>query len=144
MKLRSSLSAEDRRELVHASQLVEDGLRANQERRSQAAIEATEQARQIRGRLLGEEHPDYARTLVNLAVVYTDRGDYAKAEPLYLQCREIQRKVLGEEHLDYATTLARLANFYRTTGITRRPSRCTCSAVRSREKCWEKSTRTMR
>ena len=39
-------------------------------------------------------------------------GDYAKAEPQYLQCREILWKTLGEEHPDYATTLNNLAGLY--------------------------------
>ena len=43
-------------------------------------------------------------------------GDYARAEPLYLQCREIEKKALGEEHPSYATTLNNLAALYQSMG----------------------------
>jgi tetratricopeptide (TPR) repeat protein len=32
---------------------------------------------------LGEEHPDYAASLNNLAELYERMGNYAQAEPLY-------------------------------------------------------------
>ena len=51
---------------------------------------------------LGENHPDYATSLNNLAVLYQARGDYAKAEPLHRQALEIRKRVLGENHPDYA------------------------------------------
>ena len=37
----------------------------------------------IREKALGQDHPDVARTLNNLAVVYKDQGKYADAEGLY-------------------------------------------------------------
>jgi CHAT domain-containing protein len=67
-------------------------------------------------KLRGENHPAYATSLNNLAVQYRKMGEYAKAEPLYLQAREIRRKVLGEEHPDYAVTLNNLALLYRRMG----------------------------
>ena len=48
--------------------------------------------------VLGEEHPDYATSLNNLACLYNSMGEYAKAEPLYRQALEIRKRVLGEEH----------------------------------------------
>ena len=41
------------------------------------------QALAIGKRVLGENHPDYAHSLNNLAMLYQAMGDYAKAEPLF-------------------------------------------------------------
>ena len=40
---------------------------------------------EIRRVALGEQHPDYAASLNNLAVLYLAMGRHAEAEPLYLQ-----------------------------------------------------------
>jgi CHAT domain-containing protein/Tfp pilus assembly protein PilF len=73
-------------------------------------------AMKIRGELLGENHPDYAASLNNLAVLYREMGDYAKAEPLYRQALEIKKRVLGENHPDYAASLNNLAISYHAMG----------------------------
>ena len=63
---------------------------------------------------LGEDHPDYATSLNNLAVLYQAMGDYARAEPLLRQAMEIRKQALGEDHPDYATSLNNLAGLYTT------------------------------
>ncbi|MFL5587294.1 MAG: tetratricopeptide repeat protein [Ktedonobacteraceae bacterium] len=65
---------------------------------------------------LGEDHPDYATSLNNLATLYRAIGDYTQAETLYLEALTIQRKVLGEEHLDLAISLNNLATLYYMMG----------------------------
>ena len=62
-----------------------------------AAMEAASGPR-IRKELLGEDHPDFAKSLNNLAGLYQAMGDFARAEPLYRQALEIRRKALGEDH----------------------------------------------
>ena len=47
------------------------------------ALPLYRQALEIRRAALGEGHPDYAVSLINLAVVYRAMGDYAAALPLY-------------------------------------------------------------
>jgi CHAT domain-containing protein len=49
------------------------------------------QALAICKRALGEQHPDYAGSLNNLAGLYLSQGDYARAEPLFRQGLEISR-----------------------------------------------------
>ena len=66
--------------------------------------------------VLGEKHPEYARSLNNLAVLYNDMGDYAKAEPLYRQALAIRKEVLGEKHPEYAQSLNNLAGLYENMG----------------------------
>ena len=46
------------------------------------------QALKIRKKVLGEEHPDYATSLNNLAKLYHAMGAYGRAEPL---CRQAWR-----------------------------------------------------
>ena len=43
----------------------------------------------------GKFHPDYAVALNNLGVLYSEIGDYAKAEDLYTQAMEIRRQQAG-------------------------------------------------
>jgi CHAT domain-containing protein/tetratricopeptide (TPR) repeat protein len=76
----------------------------------------TLQALEIRRRVLGEEHPDFAASLSSLAELYRSMGNYEAAEPLYLQALEIRRRVLGEEHPDFAASLNNLAELYRSIG----------------------------
>ena len=56
------------------------------------------QALDMRKKLLGEEHPDVATSLNNLAGLYFSQGRYEEAEPLYIQSLDMRKKLLGEEH----------------------------------------------
>ncbi|QDT96282.1 FxSxx-COOH system tetratricopeptide repeat protein [Gimesia aquarii] len=74
------------------------------------------QAMEISRTVLGENHPDFATSLNNLASLYTSQGRYEEAEPLYLQAKEIRRTVLGENHPSFATSLNNLAFLYENQG----------------------------
>ena len=63
--------------------------------------------------------PTMPTSLHNLAALYKDMGDYAKAEPLYRQALEIHKRMLGENHPDYATSLNNLAALYQAMGDLR-------------------------
>ncbi len=67
-------------------------------------------------KVFGDEHPDTATSLDNLANLYGSQGRYDKAEPLLRQALNIRRKLLGDEHHDTATTLNNLANLYYSQG----------------------------
>ena len=73
------------------------------------------QALEIKKKALGEEHPDYANSLNNLAALYRALGAYDRAEPLFCQALEIKKKALGEWHPDYANSLNNLALLYQAT-----------------------------
>ena len=45
----------------------------------------------------------------NLALLYSEQGKYAEAEPLYKRALEIGKKTFGPDHPDVATSLNRLA-----------------------------------
>ena len=53
------------------------------------------QASDIYRTALGEDHPDYALSLNNLAGLYHAMGNYAAAEPLLRQASDIYRTALG-------------------------------------------------
>ncbi|MEA5544236.1 tetratricopeptide repeat protein, partial [Limnoraphis robusta CCNP1324] len=65
---------------------------------------------------LGSEHPDVARSLNNLASLYSSQGRYTEAEPLYRRSLAILEKALGTEHPDVANSLNNLANLYESQG----------------------------
>ena len=80
------------------------------------ALSWQEQSLSVTRERFGEEHPDVATSLNDLALLYNLQGSYSEAEPLYLQALELYKKLLGEEHLDVATSLNNLAALYRAQG----------------------------
>ncbi len=72
------------------------------------ALEACELSRST----LGEEHPDYATSLDNLALAYKAMGKTAEAEGPLKQALEIRRKALGEMDPDFALSLNSLGGLY--------------------------------
>ncbi|MBT9316289.1 tetratricopeptide repeat protein [Leptothoe spongobia] len=65
---------------------------------------------------LGEENPDIARILNDLANLYSNQRCYSEAEPLYLQALEITKRTLDEEHPYVARSLNNLAILYYEQG----------------------------
>ncbi|MBN3884741.1 MAG: tetratricopeptide repeat protein [Nostoc sp. JL34] len=65
---------------------------------------------------LGEEHPDVATSLNNLAELYRSQGRYSKAEPLQLEALALRQRLLGEKHTDVAQSLDNLALLYKSQG----------------------------
>ncbi|WP_375471124.1 tetratricopeptide repeat protein, partial [uncultured Nostoc sp.] len=68
------------------------------------------QALALRRKLLGEEHPDIAQSLNNLAKLYYLQGRYIEAEPFYLQALEIFERRLGADHPNTVTVRKNLAD----------------------------------
>ncbi len=70
------------------------------------------EAKAIREKVLGKEHPRYANILNDLASLYIAKGNYAKVESLLLEAKAIREKVLGKEHPSYANSLNDLVDLY--------------------------------
>ena len=70
----------------------------------------------IREKALGPDHPDVGESLSNLAGLYEDEGDYAKALPLYQRAIAIREKSLGPNHPVVATRINNLAAMYEGQG----------------------------
>ncbi len=64
----------------------------------------------------GQEHPDIAASLNNLALLYYLQGRYNEAEPLYLEALSMRRKLLEQKHPDIAASLNNLALLYESQG----------------------------
>lgn len=75
-----------------------------------------EVVRDLTKKRLGENHPRYARSLDNLAMAYSDVGDYHKALLLEEEALALERKLGMRDHTLYATTLGNLAMLYRAAG----------------------------
>ena len=64
----------------------------------------------------GLDHPDVALSLNNLAGLYNDQSDFAKALPMFERAFAICEKALGKDHPDFVTILTNLASLYGEQG----------------------------
>ncbi|MEH2020559.1 tetratricopeptide repeat protein, partial [Nostoc sp.] len=64
----------------------------------------------------GDEYPNVATSLNNLALLYYSQGRYSDAEPLYIQALSMKKRLLGDEHPSVATSLNNLAELYESQG----------------------------
>jgi tetratricopeptide (TPR) repeat protein len=99
--------------------IVDNGNNTDLRRELSESLEqqtATSDVLPIQEQILGQEHPDVAHTLNNLANVCNEQGRYADAEPLHKRSLAIREKVLGLEHPDVASSLNSLANLYEDQG----------------------------
>jgi CHAT domain-containing protein/Tfp pilus assembly protein PilF len=112
----AAMTRDQRRRLQEADRL--NRLQDTLQRQGKYAegIASCGKAVEIRGELLGQDHPDYAHSLTNLAWLYQGTGDYVKAERLGRQAVEIRKRALGENHPLYAQSLEVLAVVYRQMG----------------------------
>jgi CHAT domain-containing protein/tetratricopeptide (TPR) repeat protein len=74
------------------------------------------QAKDLAAGTLGEDSPEFADSVDNLASLYETEGEYGKSEPLRLQALSIRKKALGENDPDVVLSLNNLAGLYRATG----------------------------
>jgi tetratricopeptide (TPR) repeat protein len=64
----------------------------------------------------GAENPATATLLNNLALLYQDMGEHARAEPLYQRALKIDEATRGKDHPAVATSLSNLAELYKAMG----------------------------
>ena len=74
------------------------------------------EATDIRGGLLGPEHPDTLTSMANLASTYRNQGRWEEAEKLSVQVIEMSKMKLGPDHPDTLTSIANLASTLRNQG----------------------------
>jgi CHAT domain-containing protein/tetratricopeptide (TPR) repeat protein len=107
--------AEGRRLNRQVEQLFEAG-------KLREGVDAGRKAVDVNRLALGAEHPAYAQSVDNLAVIYGALGDSARALPLFRQALALRKKVLGEQHPDYAQGMNNLATLYHHMGEYARAS----------------------
>lgn len=64
----------------------------------------------------GEDTPEYAQALSDLATIYSSLANHKEALRLYKEAMSIQRKSIGEKNEEYATTLINIGNLYNAIG----------------------------
>ncbi|NEQ38166.1 MAG: tetratricopeptide repeat protein, partial [Okeania sp. SIO3I5] len=110
----SQVSEED--ELAEAERLFQQVVELYQQGKYAEAISLAEKVLAIRKKVLGDNHPDVAESINNLAVLYLSQGRYTEAEPLYQESLAIMKEKLGDNHPNVATSLNNLAELYRLQG----------------------------
>jgi tetratricopeptide (TPR) repeat protein len=105
----AALPAGSRREFATIPALRSKVRKLNAKRQYEEAQFLLIQILRIKRKLLGENHPDTATSLTNLALNLDAQAQYAEADLLYRQALELRRKLLGENHPDTATSLTNLA-----------------------------------
>jgi CHAT domain-containing protein/tetratricopeptide (TPR) repeat protein len=78
--------------------------------RALEALRTHGRALEVRERALGPEHPDVAWTLLNLANVHYDLGDFAESAALNRRALAIREKHFGPDHVHVAVSLMNLGN----------------------------------
>ena len=73
-------------------------------------------ALKINEEALGEDHPDVAISLNNLAELYYNQGRYKEAEPLYRHALKILKQTLGPDHPEVAITRENMRALYKKLG----------------------------
>jgi tetratricopeptide (TPR) repeat protein len=123
-----------REALQRAASLNREGIAAFRKGDPARALSIFRRSLTLIKETLGEGHPDYARALNNLAMLYQTTGDYKSALPLYEQALLITKRVQGERHPAYALGLHNLAHLHWTTGDYRKalPLYETALAIRRR------------
>ncbi len=99
--------------------LARTGYYLNERGRYSEAEPLYQQALEMRKRLLGDEHPDVALSLNNLAGLYDSQGRYSEAEPLYQQSLQIFEQTLGTEHPNTITVRNNLESLRSTVDTPR-------------------------
>ncbi len=107
---------------------------ADEEGRYNDAVKFQTNVVEIRKKVLGDAHPDYAEALSDLAYYYDALGNYTEAIRLGTLAVDISKKVLGEEHPDYAISLSNLASYYSALGNYSEAIRLGTLAVEIRKK----------
>ena len=74
------------------------------------------QSMEIARTTVGEDHPTFAISVNNNALLYHSMGRYQEAERFYQQSLKIRRTALGEDHPFVATSLLNLGGLYDSMG----------------------------
>src|SRR5262249_19229583 len=81
-----------------------------------AAEKTFAEAIPLEGRILGEDHPEYASGLENQGNVWYRKGEYARTAEQLERVLAIRRKALGDDAEPVARTTANLGSVYAASG----------------------------
>ena len=92
------------------------GLAFSAQRQFTEAVLVLRRAVRVKGGVLGREHLDYARALLDLGTVHRLKNEHAMAEPVIRRAVEILEQALGPEHPEVAGNLTNLGGRLRDQG----------------------------
>src|SRR5437867_7401181 len=75
-----------------------------------------ERALSIKETVLGPDHPEVAKSLMNLGILVRKEGDFGEAQRLLERSLEIREKTLGPRDPETAASLDEIADVLQTTG----------------------------
>ncbi|KAH7482007.1 Protein KINESIN LIGHT CHAIN-RELATED 1 [Phytophthora ramorum] len=84
----------------------------------QAALDAGLQCRDLVKSHFGENHPVYASTVTNIALMYKNLGQMEEAVEAYEFALQTYKASVGEQHASFATTLYNLGLVHRSLAIS--------------------------
>jgi CHAT domain-containing protein/Tfp pilus assembly protein PilF len=79
-------------------------------------LQSAERSLEIRENALGPDHQDVAKSVMNLGIVFKERGDRSRARPLYERALAIRERALGADHIEVADSLQGLAGLLMRMG----------------------------
>jgi CHAT domain-containing protein len=120
LEQRAQLKVADRRRLAQATALEAQAFSLGLAGRSREALPLARQALMIRKDVLGEEHRDYAKSLLILMSQHKTLKQLKEAAALCQQARDLCKRVVGEAHPYYAISLYNLARLYQDMGEYRK------------------------
>ena len=104
------------RALQEGRKQYEESLKLERAGKYDEALLLAQRVLEIRERYLTVENHDVAEAIIRLADIYTDRGEYVKAEPFYRRALDICENMLGKDHPSTARSLNNLAGLYYLQG----------------------------
>lgn len=105
--------------ILHADLLEAAGLLAEVSGDFEGAILRHQEALELRRSYFGDEHPDTAKSLLNLANALAETEGPIRAEAArkrYQECLELRTRLFGENHPEVAVVLFDLGEFSRVMG----------------------------
>jgi tetratricopeptide (TPR) repeat protein len=96
--------------------LTRQGLALMAEKKFVEAEAVLQRAAAAKERELGDEHPDFARALLDLGTLYRLMNEHGKAEPPIRRAVAILERALGPEHPEVAGNLTNLGGRLRDQG----------------------------
>jgi CHAT domain-containing protein/Tfp pilus assembly protein PilF len=98
------------------------------------ALPLAEKALSIREKELGSGSAEYGLSLFLLGNVYSDKGDFNRAESLYKRAIEIREKALGKDHISMSLIYNNLGILYKSHGDYVKAEQSYKQALEIREK----------
>lgn len=95
--------------------VVEAGLSMGKSKDAETRVLA-ERALSIKEKVLGPDHPEFAKSLTNLGFLLHKLGDLGGAQELFERSLAIREKTLGLRHPETAASLDAIAEVLQTTG----------------------------